>query len=146
MTVMIKPDTTQTTMPGPRLPHAMRTAPYAIGIALVALAAGCDAATGTTDGGGGAVEPTFTSLYGDYLGKCGDCHSPGGPGRTGDIEQTLNFTSRSTAYSSLKGMASGLVGNHAGCNTVPFLAATPQPEIERLARVPETATCQVARR
>jgi choloylglycine hydrolase len=28
----------------------------------------------------------------------------------------------------------------------PFLAATPQPEIERLARVPEAATCQMARR
>ena len=28
----------------------------------------------------------------------------------------------------------------------PFLAATPQPEIERLARVPEAATCQIARK
>jgi len=127
MNVMIKPATTQTMMPAPRPRTTRAMRPASLAIAIAALAAGCDSTTGTgTDGGGGgAVEPTFTSLYGDYLGKCGDCHSPGGPGRTSDIEQTLNFTSRSTAYSTLKGMASGLVGNHAGCNTVPFLAATP---------------------
>lgn len=126
MKVMIKPDTTQTTMAAPR-PRGMRQAPCALAIALVALAAGCDAATGTTDGGsgGGAVEPTFTSLYGDYLGNCKQCHSPTGTGRTSDIEKTLDFTSRSTAFSTVKGMASGLVGNHAGCNGTPFLTTTP---------------------
>ncbi len=127
MKVKTMPDTTLTTMPArrPRLPRALRNAPSALGLALVALAAGCDAATGTTDGGSGAVEATFTSLYGDYLGNCKQCHSPTGTGRTSDIEQTLDFTSRSTAYSSLKGMASGLVGNHAGCNGTPFLTMTP---------------------
>lgn len=127
MTVITKPDTTLTTKPAARTTatRAMRHAPCAIGLALAALAAGCESTTGTTDGGGGPVQATFTSLYGDYLGKCGDCHSPTGPGRTSDIEKTLDFTSRTTALSSLRGMASGLTGNHTACNGVPFLAATP---------------------
>jgi hypothetical protein len=42
------------------------------------------------------------------------------------MEQTLNFSSRSTALSTLKtGMASGLSGNSADCNGVPFIATTP---------------------
>jgi hypothetical protein len=99
------------------------TLPLAIGF--VALAAGCPAATGTPDGGGGTVEAKFSSLYGDYLGTCKNCHSPNGPGRTSDIEKTLDFTSRATALTTLRGTASGLIGNFMACNGVPFLAATP---------------------
>jgi hypothetical protein len=95
----------------------------AIGLAGLA---GCPASTDLTDGGGGAVTASFTSLYGDYLGKCKQCHAPGAPGRTSDTEQTLDFTSRSTALSTIKtGMATGLVGNHTGCNGVSFLGSAP---------------------
>jgi hypothetical protein len=92
-------------------------------------AAGCGEAIdgdGNPDaGGGGGVQPTFTSLYGDYFSNCAQCHSPGGAGRTEDIEKTLDFTSKQTAYTTLQGMASGMTGNFMDCNGVPFLDAAP---------------------
>jgi hypothetical protein len=102
--------------------HSMLTLSLAIGLAV--LAAGGPAATETTPDSGGTVEATFTSLYGDYLSNCKRCHAPGAPGRTSDIEQSLDFTSKATALTSLRGTATGLMGNHTGCNGVPFLAST----------------------
>jgi hypothetical protein len=127
MKVMRKSDILPTIRAMPPAPwRAANPHKLALAIGLVALGAGCSPTTDTTpDGGGGMVQATFTSLYGDYLGNCKQCHAPGAPGRTSDIEQTLDFTSRSTALSTLRGMASGLVGNHMDCNGVPFLAATP---------------------
>jgi len=93
----------------------------------MAFGAGCSTDDTTADGGSTApVEATFTSLYGNYFSNCKDCHSPTGAGRTSDTEQTLNFTTKATALSTLKtGMASGLVGNFTGCNGVSFIASTP---------------------
>lgn len=145
--------TTQGMHPAPQRAASTIGLPLAIG--LVAFAAGCPAVTETTpDGGGGMVEAKFTSLYGDYFGKCKQCHAPGAPGRTSDIEQTLDFTTRATALSTLKtGMAAGLVGNHTGCNGVPFLAATPgkslvlavidQPTRQVIDLSPQHPTCDV---
>lgn len=109
----------------PSAPHrAAHPIRLALALGVLALGAGCSPATETSpDGGsGGMVQATFTSLYGDYLGTCKQCHAPSAPGRTSDTEQTLDFTSRSTALSTLRGMASGLTGNHTDCNGVPFLA------------------------
>ena len=102
---------------------------------MVLLAAGCggfslggDDLGGSTDqarGGdlGGAVTASFSSLYGDYLGNCGSCHAPGAPGRTSDIESSLDFSSRTTAYTTLtSGMAAALTGPPMACNGVPFIA------------------------
>lgn len=79
-------------------------------------------------GGGGAdagVTATFSSLYGDYFAGCKNCHAPGAPGRTPDIETSLDFSTKTTAYMSVKtGMATGLTGNFKDCNGVPFVAAT----------------------
>jgi hypothetical protein len=97
----------------------------ALATVFTALAAGCPATTEMNPDGGGTVEATFTSLYGDYLSNCKDCHAPLAPGRTTDIEESLDFTTRATALTSLRGTATGLVGNHAGCNGVAFLASTP---------------------
>ena len=70
------------------------------------------------------VTPHFGSLYGDYLSTCKQCHAPGAPGRTLDTEQSLDFTTRSTAYTTLTTkLAAGLVGNQLACNDVPFLVA-----------------------
>jgi hypothetical protein len=97
--------------------------------AITSLAACTPVEEGVPDAGGGSgsgtVEATFTSLYADYFSNCKECHAPGAPGRTSDIEQTLNFTSKATAYMTIKtGMATGLVGNKAGCNGAPFLSTT----------------------
>jgi hypothetical protein len=136
-------------------PH--RAAPrLGLALALVAFAAGCPASTDTTpdSGGGGMVEAKFTSLYSDYLANCKQCHAPGAPGRTTDIEQTLDFSTRATALSTLKtGMATGLMGNHTACNGVPFLATTPdksllvavidQPTRQAIDLSPQHADCDI---
>jgi hypothetical protein len=100
-----------------------------LGLVIVAVAfVGCGGIEVPTGGdmGSGGVQAKFSSLYGDYFSNCGSCHSPSGPGRTSDIEKTLDFTSQSTAYSTLKtGDASGLVGNQMACNGVNFVGATP---------------------
>ena len=64
---------------------------------------------------------SFTSIY-DAIGEdCAGCHAPGAPGRTQGIEGTQNWSSRSAALSSLRGDATGLIGNFAACNGEPLL-------------------------
>jgi hypothetical protein len=96
---------------------------------LAILLGGCGMSTdgtSTPDAPGG-VTATFTSLYGDYFGHCGQCHAPGAPGFIqGTTEATLNFSTKAMAYATIKnGMASGLTGNFVDCNGVPFLGAAP---------------------
>ncbi len=93
-----------------------------LALSLLILAA-CGTTDMTTPDAGGGVTATFTSLYGDYLSNCKQCHAPGAPGRTSDIEQSLDFTTKAMAYTTLKGTATGLMGNFMACNGVPFLAA-----------------------
>jgi hypothetical protein len=117
---------THATLSTPRArPSIVRHALVLSIASLTASVAACDSAGDLIpDSGGGTVEATFTSLYGNYFSNCRDCHTPNGPGRTSDTEQTLNFTSRTTALSALKtGSASGLKGNFAGCNGTPFITA-----------------------
>jgi len=84
-------------------------------------AAGGDGGTDPVGEGDGA----FTRIYeSPEFQKCGDCHAPGAPGRVAGIESTQNWSTRDSAYASLKGMASGLIGNFAGCNGVPLLGTT----------------------
>ena len=96
-------------------------------IAWLLLLAGCgaeDPIGGTPDANTG-VQATFTSLYGDYFQNCKNCHTPAAPGRVTDTEDTLDFTSQTTAYMTIKtGMASGLVGDAANCNGAPFVVAS----------------------
>lgn len=81
-----------------------------------------DMTGGSPDMAGGTVQAKFSSLYGDYLSTCKSCHAPNAPGRTKDTEQTLDFTSMTTAYNTIvNGKAAGLVGNQADCNMVPFI-------------------------
>ncbi len=87
---------------------------------------GDDADAGTGDDGGGGGGGPFATLYGGYIQECLHCHTPDGLGRTSDTEQTLDFTSQTTAHRTLTtGRASGLKGNQEGCNGVPFVAASP---------------------
>lgn len=116
---------TRTPMTPPTSHRRPLAASLALGLA-AAMLGGCETTTDPTiDAPGGAVTASFTSLYGDYLSNCRQCHTPTAPGRTSDTEDTLDFSTRATAYSTIKtGMASGLVGNQSACNGVPFVAAT----------------------
>jgi len=78
------------------------------------------------DGGG----PSFTTLYGSTsFGSCADCHAPDAPGFTDGTEATQNWSSRASAYQSLQGNASGLIGNFEGCNGVPFIGDGPDSSL-----------------
>lgn len=77
---------------------------------------------GLGGGDSGAQQNSFQWLYGSYLHKCAYCHSPTGPGRSSDIEQTLDFSTVDTAYNTItQGSAQGLQGNQEACNGVPFI-------------------------
>lgn len=132
----------------------MKTMRVAGVLCAAALLAACPPAEETTPDAGGTVEATFTSLYGDYFAECKQCHAPGAPGRTAGIETTLDFSTKATAYTTIKtGMAAGLTGNKADCNGVPFLAATPakslilavldQPTRQTIDLSPQHANCDV---
>lgn len=97
---------------------------------LIMLQAGCGAdAIDEQDGDGGSgtnlgTDDAFTRIYqSPTFQKCSECHAPGAPGRVAGIESTQNWSTRDAAYASLKGMASGLTGNFAGCNGVPLLGS-----------------------
>jgi hypothetical protein len=73
----------------------------------------------------GGEDESFTSIYeSDSFQQCSECHAPGAPGRTEGIEETLDFSTRDSAFASLRRTASGLIGNFAACNGVPFLGDT----------------------
>lgn len=77
---------------------------------------------GGSGGSGGGNGATFTSIYeSDQFQECAGCHAPGAPGRVEGIEETQDWSTRTTAFQSLQGNASGLIGNFAGCNGVPFI-------------------------
>ncbi|MBK7155003.1 MAG: hypothetical protein IPL19_17415 [Sandaracinaceae bacterium] len=75
------------------------------------------------DMGGSAV--TFNDIYDSATFQmCADCHTPDAPGRVQGTEATMDWSTDITALSTLRGTASGLEGNFAGCNGVPFIGAT----------------------
>lgn len=76
------------------------------------------------DGNDGGVDD-FTLLYqSSTFQQCADCHAPGAPGFVNGTETTQDWTSRTTAFNSLKGNAAGLIGNFQGCNGVPLVGPT----------------------
>ena len=100
---------------------ARGTAPRTLAATLLVLGAlvlpGCETEPG-------AAGDDFSVAYDGYLNKCANCHAPQAPGKASDTEKTLDFTSVDTAKSTLAtGKASGLVGNPAACNGVPFVVA-----------------------
>lgn len=98
----------------------MKTSPIRLlPLAAIALLAAC---------GPGAdapvpLEPKWSSLYANYLKSCANCHAPGAPGRTSDIETTLDFSTAAKGFASVGGSAAGLKGNQLACNGVAFVVA-----------------------
>ena len=66
----------------------------------------------------------YESLEEGATAPCSSCHAPGAPGRTADIETTQDWSTRDTAYTTLRENAAGLIGNSAGCNGVPFIGTS----------------------
>jgi hypothetical protein len=93
----------------------------------VAIAFGCGDTLDKLEGDGG---PTFTSIYesADFQ-RCSECHAPGAPGRTADIETTQDWSTRDRALTTLRGSASGLQGNFADCNGVPLLGGSAEQSL-----------------
>ena len=72
----------------------------------------------------------FTALYDTTsFQSCGECHAPGAPGFVDGTEATQDWSSRDNAYTSLQDVASGLIGNFAGCNGVPLINQTPEDSL-----------------
>ncbi len=117
----------------------MRTIDQLLCLTIVVLFAtvGCEA---VDPDAGGDVEATFTSLYGDYLSNCAQCHAAGAAGATAPgIEKTLEFGTKATALATLTtGAASGLVGNQSACNGAPLVVAGKPGESLALAVIDES--------
>jgi len=60
---------------------------------------------------------------------CSDCHAPGAQGQVAGIEGTQDWSTRDTAYTTLRGDASDLIGNFAGCNGVPLLGESAETSL-----------------
>jgi hypothetical protein len=96
-------------------------------LGLLVAANACADVTDALDGGagGGGGDADFEALYEtSTFQMCKDCHAPDAPGATEGTEATQDWSSSDAAFSSLKGNASGLIGNFAGCNGVPLVGAT----------------------
>lgn len=92
-----------------------------------ALALGCGDTLDALESG-----DTFGRIYESLEGSptgCSNCHAPGAPGRTADIETTQDWSTRDTAYTTLRGNAAGLVGNFADCNGVPFIGTSAETSL-----------------
>ena len=89
----------------------------------VALALGCGETIDALESGD-TFGRIYESLEEGSTAPCSDCHAPGAPGRTADTESTQDWSTRDTAYTTLRGEAAGLVGNFAGCNGVPFIGSS----------------------
>ncbi|MCO4763199.1 MAG: hypothetical protein KC502_16900 [Myxococcales bacterium] len=64
----------------------------------------------------------FDVAYTSFLNKCSQCHGPDALGRSSDTAKGLDMSSAATARTSLTdNTVSGLTGNSAGCNGVPFV-------------------------
>jgi hypothetical protein len=68
---------------------------------------------------GGSAD--FDSVYAELGQPCSECHAPGAPGRTEGIEATQDWSTAASARRTLRGNASGLIGNFADCNGVPLV-------------------------
>lgn len=103
---------------------ARRRAPLAFTLSSLAAALGCsDAIDDPLNGGGGGAD--FSAIYASApFQECASCHAPGAPGRTEGTEATQDWSTEANARRTLRGTASGLIGNFEGCNDVPLLGSS----------------------
>ncbi|HWO07872.1 MAG TPA: hypothetical protein VNN80_00290 [Polyangiaceae bacterium] len=105
-------------------PSVHTSVPVLFGVGL-ALALGCSEALDAVDSATG-----FDSIYeSEQFQECAGCHAPDAPGFVEGTEATQDWSTRDTAHTTLHRSASGLIGNFAGCNGVPFLGATAEQSL-----------------
>lgn len=91
----------------------------------VALAVGCGETLDELESG-----DAFSRIYeSEEFQTCSGCHAPGAAGFVEGTEATQNWSTRDTAYSTLRQAASGMIGNFAACNNVPFLGETAEQSL-----------------
>jgi hypothetical protein len=90
-------------------------------LAGLALSVGCGDTLDALDGGDGSFDGVYNS---EPFQKCSGCHAPGAPGKVAGTESTQDWSTSATARSTLTRTASGLIGNFADCNGVPFIGAS----------------------
>jgi hypothetical protein len=90
---------------------------------------GCSEALDAVDGGGDGGEQ-FASIYeSDQFQTCSGCHAPGAPGKVNGTEATQDWSTQTTANTTLQGTASGLIGNFQACNGVPFIGPSSEQSL-----------------
>jgi hypothetical protein len=90
---------------------------------------GCGDTIDALDEGGEGGGADFSSIYAELGQPCSECHAPGAPGRTEGIEATQDWSTRDRARTTLRGTASGLIGNFQGCNGVPLLGSSAEQSL-----------------
>lgn len=111
--------------------RALRSSPIRCCLLALVFNAACGGEDDVVGGTGvNADGDAFGSIYASTeFQMCSGCHAPGAPGRVQGIEATQDWSTRDKAYASLMGEASGLIGNFAGCNGVPFIGATAEESL-----------------
>jgi hypothetical protein len=84
-------------------------------------ALGCGDTLDPLEGGGADFDSIYAS---DEFQECKGCHAPSAPGFTEGTEATQDWSTLESARRTLRGNASGLIGNFAGCNGVPLLGSS----------------------
>jgi hypothetical protein len=106
---------------------ALRRASSIVFSSGLALAWGCGDPLDELDGND---TPSFTAIYeSDEFQTCSECHAPNAPGRVDGIEATQDWSTRDRALATLRGAASGLIGNFEACNGVALLGASAEQSL-----------------
>jgi hypothetical protein len=110
----------------PRRPPAAPRSLQLLAVAGALYALGC---SDTADPLGEGGDPDFGSIHAELGQACSECHAPDAPGTTEGTEATQDWSTLESARRTLRGNASGLIGNFAGCNGVPLLGASAEQSL-----------------
>jgi len=95
-------------------------------VSMLAAGVGCSDAVDELTGGGGDFDSIYNSAT---FQQCSECHAPDAPGRVAGTEATQDWSSSANARRTLRGSASGLIGNSSGCNGVPLLGSSAEQSL-----------------
>lgn len=97
-----------------------------LSVSMVVAGLGCTDAVDELTGDGGDFDSIYNSAA---FQQCSECHAPGAPGKVAGTEATQDWSSADSARRTLRGSASGLIGNFAGCNGVPLIGSSAEQSL-----------------